>query len=80
MQRCTHEKKAGEKKCQECREADAAYMRKYRRITELLAVRKARKEGQEQALRMVRVVLLEAGDRSLNGFTAAELVRSLRLD
>lgn len=46
-------------------------------MAESRAVRHARDEGRAEALRSVRVLLLEAGDMQLSGFAAAELVRRL---
>ena len=55
-------------------------MREWRKIAEPMAVRRARKEGKEEALHAVRVMLLQAGDNSLTGFSAADLVRQIGLD
>lgn len=74
---CTHTKGPGQKRCREC---NAEYFRQYYKTRESLAVKGARKEGFEEGVRAARVVLLEAGDSSLTGFTAAELVRELGMD
>ena len=55
-------------------------MREYRKTAELVAVRTARREGWDLALKTVRVTLLEAGDAPLTGFSAAELVRKIGWD
>ena len=37
----------------------------------------AKREGREEALRLIRIALLEKGDVPMNGFSAAEIVREL---
>jgi hypothetical protein len=66
---CRHPRKPGQTRCNSCA---AAYFRVYRKTSKARAARQYREEGREEALRSVRVLLLEAGD-----FTAAELVRGL---
>jgi hypothetical protein len=69
LEPCRHPRAPGVTRCRACA---AAYFREYRKTAESRAVRCAREEGREEALRSVRVLLLEAGD-----FSAAELVRGL---
>jgi hypothetical protein len=77
MAACQHPKLNGAKRCREC---NAAYFREYRKTQISREVVKAKKEGYDEALRIVRVALLENGDMPLTGFTAAEFVRRLGLD
>ena len=77
LEPCRHERPPGAKRCRTC---NAAYFREYRKTRESIAVKTARKEGREDAFRLVRVTLLECGDSPLTGFTAAELIRKTGLD
>ncbi len=55
-------------------------MRWLREASEPRKLAQARKEGRVDAFRIVRISLLEVGDKPLTGFTAAELIRKLGLD
>lgn len=55
-------------------------MRWLRETSEPRNIAKARKEARADAFRIVRVTLLEVGDKPLTGFTAAELIRKMGLD
>jgi hypothetical protein len=74
---CRHEKIAGRTRCNACQ---AAYMRTFRTISEGRKTAAAKHEGFLDALRVVRVSFLEAGDTKFDGFAAAEWVRKLGLD
>lgn len=74
MEPCKHPRKPGQTRCRDCKNA---YDREWRRTAESRAVRRAKAEGREDAMRAVRVALLEAGDTPLTGFSAAQLVSGL---
>ena len=74
---CRHPKEPGRTQCRECH---AAYMRTFRVVSEGRKIAAARREGFMEALHVVRVEFLKAGDTRIDGFAAAEWVRKLGLD
>lgn len=66
------EPEPGQRYCAACQ---AAYMRDYRKTKRTREVREAMKLGHEQCRQRLIAVFRGIGDRYMNGFAAAEIIR-----
>jgi hypothetical protein len=66
---------------QQSKDAHAEYMRKWRKLKIQLAVKQARKQGQEDLrITIIRLFRSKLADEEMNGLTAARIIELISLD